>query len=280
MCKSKIYATNILGICNQQAAWSGQTIQYIADNIGPSLPQRPNIVLIHAGTNDMNPDGSISVQGDDPTAAADRLGSLIDQIIETCPDATILVAMIINPTSSAAQESNTLQYQSLIPGIVAERQDNCSHVIAVDFTNFPTSMLRDGIHPTNAGYQLFGDYWYDFITQIPQDWINAPIGNDTNGPPSAGSGANDTDNGGIDTDIPPPDWTASPVQVSSHAAISSAAAASGEGGRASCDANPVYSGTGQIAIGLGQNGAWKYQKGWVSMGEIASGLGLDPRYVR
>ncbi|CAM1510069.1 Fc.00g004040.m01.CDS01 [Cosmosporella sp. VM-42] len=55
------------------AAWSGTTIQYIADHVGPSLKQRPNIVLVHAGTNDMNPSPKISTEGNNPKEAADRL---------------------------------------------------------------------------------------------------------------------------------------------------------------------------------------------------------------
>ncbi|KZL63616.1 gdsl-like lipase acylhydrolase [Colletotrichum incanum] len=159
------------------AAWSAMTIKFISDHIGPSLAQRPNLVLIHAGTNDMNPNPDISREGNDPQGAVDRLGELIDKIVKGCPDATVLVGMIIS-CHDEMQMRNIARFRTLIPGIVQMRQNAGKHVLAVDFSTFPKDALRDGIHPTNPGYRLMGDYWYDFITQIPTDWIQEPIGDD------------------------------------------------------------------------------------------------------
>ncbi|KAJ4865268.1 GDSL-like lipase/Acylhydrolase family domain-containing protein [Trichoderma breve] len=159
------------------AAWNGKTIQYIAGHVGPSLEQRPNIILLHAGTNDMNPNSAISTEGHDPVAASERLGSLIDKMTAACPDAVILVAMIIG-TCNAEQSLQTKVFQSLVPKVVAPRVQAGKHVLAVDFSTFGLGNLRDCIHPTNQGYHMVGYYWYDFIAQIPQDWITAPVGKD------------------------------------------------------------------------------------------------------
>ncbi|KAI3392227.1 hypothetical protein diail_5982 [Diaporthe ilicicola] len=159
------------------AAWSGKTIQFIADNVGPSLAQRPNIILVHAGTNDMNSSSAIATDGNDPAAAADRLGLLIDRITDASPDAVVLVAMIIS-TWDPSQAYRTHQFNALIPGVVRQRRDAGRQVLAVDFTSFSKKLLRDGVHPTNEGYLTFGDYWYDFVTQIPVEWIQPPVGND------------------------------------------------------------------------------------------------------
>ncbi|KAL7816651.1 carbohydrate esterase family 3 protein [Trichoderma gracile] len=163
------------------AAWNGMTIQYISDHVTPSLEQRPNIILLHAGTNDMNPNGAISREGHDPVAASERLGSLVDKMTAMCPDAVILVAMIIG-TCNAEQAPQTKVFQSLIPNVVAHRLEAGKHVLAVDFASFPLDKLRDCIHPTNEGYQRLGYYWYDFIAQIPRDWITAPVGEDPQRP--------------------------------------------------------------------------------------------------
>ncbi|KAL4941314.1 SGNH hydrolase-type esterase domain-containing protein, partial [Aspergillus oleicola] len=256
------------------AAWSGKTIQYISNHIDPSLEQRPNIILVHAGTNDMNPNPDISTEGNDPAGAANRLGNLIDQMIETCPDAVILVAMIIN-TCNEDQAARTKEYQALIPGIVQSRLDEGKHVIAVDFTGYPTSSLRDCIHPTNQGYADFGDYWYDFITQIPQPWITKPEGDDPNRPDEPSG-----ENGGIDTDVPDPDWGPDPIQETSPSEIQSAWDSAREGGTTSCNANPAWRATGKIALGLGSNGDWQYEKGWVEAGKVADGINRDAAYVR
>jgi hypothetical protein len=99
-----------------QAAWSGKTIKFISDHVGPSLQQNPNIVLLHAGTNDMNPNPAISTEGNDPRGAAERLGGLIDQIIKALPDAVILVAQPIS-TCDENQQPRTahisLSFQEL-----------------------------------------------------------------------------------------------------------------------------------------------------------------------
>jgi GDSL-like lipase/acylhydrolase family protein/VCBS repeat protein len=257
------------------AAWSGKTIKFITDNMGRSLEQRPNIVLIHAGTNDMNPNGAISTEGNDPDGAAQRLGTLIDKVIDTCPDSIILVAMIIN-TCDPAQSDRTQQFQRLVPGIVDQRRNSGKKVLTVDFTSFPTSQLRDCIHPTNNGYHLFGDYWYNFISQVPSEWINAPIGPD----PDRSQDDSITANGGPDRNIPPPNWGSSPVVPGTKAGIADAAknAANGEG--RICNVNPHWFGTGKIALGLGRTGDWHYNKNWVQGGKIADGIHMDHRYVR
>lgn len=149
----------------------------MADHVDKSLAQRPNIILLAVGTNDMNPNHGISTEGNDPAGAAERLGKMVDRMISKCPDATILVAMII-PTGDPKQSPRTRQYQQLIPGVVKVRKDKGQHVLAADFTHFDVRMLRDGIHPTNDGYKLMGDMWYDFITQIPKKWIQQPVGPD------------------------------------------------------------------------------------------------------
>ncbi|KAL0929543.1 GDSL-like Lipase/Acylhydrolase [Colletotrichum truncatum] len=160
------------------AGWVGMTIEYMTNNIYTSLKQRPNIVLIHAGTNDMNPRPGISQQGHDPTGAAIRLGNLIDKIVTVCPDATVLVAQIIN-TCDPDQRPQTISFQKLIPGVVEKRRKVGRRVLAVNFASLGDGILyRDCIHPSSKGYHLMANYWYDFITQIPKDWITKPVGPD------------------------------------------------------------------------------------------------------
>ncbi|TID06709.1 putative endoglucanase X [Colletotrichum higginsianum] len=172
------------------AAWSGRTIKYIADNVGPSLEQRPNIILLHAGTNDMNPNPDVSQEGNDPAGAAGRLGCLIDQMMAACPDAAILVAQIVN-TCDANQRPGTEEYQRLIPGVVEQRRAAGHHVLAVDFAALGDGVLRDDcIHPSDEGYRTMGAYWYDFIAQIPKDWITEPVGDDPERPKNEAASAN------------------------------------------------------------------------------------------
>lgn len=179
------------------SAWAGKTIQYISDRLDDALAQRPNIILLHAGTNDMNPDSDVSHEGHDANGAAHRLGALVDKMFLKCPDAVILVAMII-PITLAPQMPQTKEYQELIPAVVQARQAKGKHVFAVDFTKFPTSLIFDGVHPSSEGYRIMGDWWYDFITQIPRRWITAPVGPDPK--------REKINKGGPERNIPPLKW--------------------------------------------------------------------------
>jgi hypothetical protein len=235
----------------------------------------------------MNPNRAISVEGNDPNGAAERLGALIDQMIKTCPDATILVAMPIS-TCDQAQQPATAVFQSLVPGVVQQRRAAGNKVIAVDFSPFSMGSLRDCIHPSIQGYREFGSFWYQFIAQIPPEWIEAPIGPDPDRPVHFDFSAN----GGLDTEVPPPDWGADPIAVSSKDEIKNAANIAGSDGARICNAFPHWQGTGKIALGLGRTGDWKYHKNWIqpgpndlapskgTLGKAADGLHLDPRYVR
>jgi hypothetical protein len=118
-----------------------------------------------------------STEGNDPYGAVFRLARLVDQMIQECPDAVILVAMPIS-TTDQDQQSRTAQYQSLIPKLVQDRRVAGYKVLAADFTSFSTNLLRDSLHPTDQGYRVFGEFWYDFITQIPTEWVDDPIGAD------------------------------------------------------------------------------------------------------
>jgi hypothetical protein len=69
----------------------------------------------------MNAKPVTSTEGNDPSGVAEPLGSLIDPIIRACPDATILVSMIIS-TCDRDQQSRTQQYQTLIPAIIQRRR--------------------------------------------------------------------------------------------------------------------------------------------------------------
>lgn len=224
----------------------------------------------------MDPNSAISTEGNDPQGAANRLGDLVDQMADHCPDAIILVAMIINKCGPIRSQP-TKEYQALVPDVVRQRRNRGLHVIAVDFTNFPTSLLQDCIHPTNDGYKKFGDYWYDFITQIPKDWIEDPVGNN----PVRDEGV--SKNGGNDTKVQLSYWGTSPVQSTSPADVKKAFDLVPKYNDTQCNANPTFHATGQIALGVGHNGDWKFHKNWTAAGKLADGLGLeslDPRYAR
>ncbi|KAL8819440.1 MAG: hypothetical protein Q9223_002123 [Gallowayella weberi] len=133
---------------------------------------RPNIILVHAGTNDMNLNPPV-----DPDHAPDRLGKLIDNLISFgTPDSLILVAQIIG--ASNGQTNSLIQkYNEAVPAVVAKRATN-HKVAVVDFLNaLQASDYADGLHPNDSGYKKMGEIWFKAIQDAAgKGWIKPPKG--------------------------------------------------------------------------------------------------------
>ncbi|KAH6667843.1 hypothetical protein B0J14DRAFT_567201 [Halenospora varia] len=148
---------------------SGAIITEIATYSERSLPQRPNVVLLMAGTNDID---KIS----NPEGAPARLGSLIDKITLACPDAAVLVAQI-TPNTDSSKVELVKTFNATIPGIVASRVKAGAHVLVVDmYTAVTTKDLADRLHPNDLGYSKIAKAWYDGLQQaVDKGWIKAPV---------------------------------------------------------------------------------------------------------
>jgi lysophospholipase L1-like esterase len=138
---------------------SGETIAQIHNRVkNQALRDNPNIVLLHAGTNDM---------WNGPTGAPDRLGSLIDDLTTRLPNALIVVSNII-PWPQMA--SNVNQYNSQLATVVNQRINQGKNVIFVDQnTGFPSNELADGIHPNAQGYARMAAKWFNAIYEYLVD---------------------------------------------------------------------------------------------------------------
>lgn len=241
------------------------------DHVDESLKHRPNLVLLMAGTNDMNPRSGSFGEGYEPYAAGLRLGNLIDKILDACPDAVVLVALIL-PTCAEDKKALHELFWGEVPRVAFERRLAGKRVIAVDMSTFPMSNIDpDCVHPSNQGYRALGDWWYDFITQIPEGWLQDAQGADPTRPQN---------NDKLDPAIPDPDFGAYPIVEKSRAAVKSAADSALNGGRTSCKAGPFWEHTDKIANGVGSNGDFKWKTGWNQLGQIAEGIGRDGQYVR
>ena len=99
------------------------------------------------------------VQG--ANGASERLGALIDELIEEAPDALLVVSNII-PLPFAAASVDA--FNGTIPSLVQTRADAGAHVIFVDqFGGFPPSELDDNVHPGEDGYNRMAAKWYAAI---------------------------------------------------------------------------------------------------------------------
>ncbi len=131
---------------------SGAQINAISTQFDNALNvEEPHIVLLHAGTNDLN----FNANGADM-----RLATLVDKITAALPDALLVVSTLIPLPGNG----NIAAYNATIEPLVQDRASQGDHVIFVDqFTGFMNSDLEDMVHPTNDGYAKMGTKWYEGI---------------------------------------------------------------------------------------------------------------------
>ena len=131
---------------------------------------KPNLVLLDAGINDLG-------NGNDVTNAPARLASLLDQVLASEPDATVLVAqLIVNATPNV--ESEVGAFNNQLATLVQARASAAKHVYLVDMSAVTVNDLADGLHPNDAGYQLMANAWDAGIQQvIAKNWITDPRAN-------------------------------------------------------------------------------------------------------
>lgn len=136
---------------------SGWTIAQIASTIPrPALDPLPNIVLLHAGTNDVYAHATTA-------AMADELETLLDRLERAAPQALIAVAEIL-PLTDPALRAVADSYNHELVRRIAMRQARGEHLILVDQSDgFATELLSDGVHPTRAGYERMANVWYSAI---------------------------------------------------------------------------------------------------------------------
>jgi lysophospholipase L1-like esterase len=142
--------------------WTISQIAGIADN---SLStNKPNIVLLKIGTNDVNGGGT--------SAAPNGLKNLIDQIAKDVPSALLVVSSII-PIENDGSNQNVKTYNATIPTTVNAAAAAGKHVIFVDSyaafvadSSWKTKYMFDNLHPNDAGYALLGQKWYAAISSV------------------------------------------------------------------------------------------------------------------
>lgn len=136
-------------------------------SVGGALSDaKPNIVLLHIGTND------IIFETDWPQMNA-RLEALLDRIQQNAPHALLVVAKIIpvagKPPFDDAANRQTQAFNAGVDATVAKRRAQGENIATVDmWTPFATSanygaLAGDGWHPSDAGYDVMAKVWHDAI---------------------------------------------------------------------------------------------------------------------
>ncbi|CAA9210724.1 MAG: CE3 / CBM13 / GH5_35 [uncultured Cytophagales bacterium] len=146
---------------DHEGHWGWRADQLLASMSTWASTYRPNVVLMHAGSNDM-------FQGQDVTATINELSLLIDRIRAANPYVKILLARLIPPTEWNGRLTRIKALNSAIPGLVSRKHTTQSPVILVDQTvgfNAYTDTY-DGVHPNEAGERKMADRWYEALVRL------------------------------------------------------------------------------------------------------------------
>jgi lysophospholipase L1-like esterase len=135
---------------------SGWTIGDLSRSVDGWLARyRPDIVLLHIGTNDLG--SAARARG-----ASTGLSALIDQIRRGRPSAQIFVAQLVGSGRPEVQQRIDF-YNTGVAAVVAGK-DRRVHL--VDLRGVTRAYLADGLHPDNAGYARMAVAWFAAVVRV------------------------------------------------------------------------------------------------------------------
>lgn len=165
---------------NNHEGHSGKYLVDILSYIDLSLPAKPNVVLVHAGTNNMDKEVDLD-------KADSLIESIIDKLFQGSPNATVLVAPVIWANDPRMQ-ANTDAFNKKLVFIIERKQENGQHILSVPI-EITAADLDDRKHPNKDGYGKMAAAWYNAILDAhSREWIEPPAKVDANKLPGMGLG--------------------------------------------------------------------------------------------
>ena len=151
---------------NDHQGHSGEYLMDIRDHIGLSIRAQPNVVLVHAGTNNMDKERDLAI-------APDLIRDIIDRLFEGSPETVVLIAPVIWANDPRMQ-ANTDRFNEQLAVIIEEKQRTGEHILAVPVDIGPGD-LSDIKHPNNSGYEKMAVAWFNAILEAhKRGWIESP----------------------------------------------------------------------------------------------------------
>lgn len=121
---------------------------------------KPDIILLHAGTNDLYNARSSGAQ------TAKYLDDLLNRIYIDKPSTTVIVSKLIFRADSNVAQAAATDYNNAIPGVVQKYQNQGRKIETVDMSkllNYPAD-YADPVHPNQQGYDKMATAWYPAAT--------------------------------------------------------------------------------------------------------------------
>ncbi|KAH7163459.1 SGNH hydrolase-type esterase domain-containing protein [Dactylonectria estremocensis] len=152
---------------NDHEGHSGEYLREISTYWELSIRARPNVVLIHAGTNNMDKEVELN-------NSLALMENIIYGIMDEAPEAVVFVAPIIWANDTRMQ-ANTDKFNGDLNSTILEMQDNELRILQVPI-DIGLSDLSDRKHPNNKGYQKMAKAWFDAIADAhARGWLQDPI---------------------------------------------------------------------------------------------------------
>lgn len=165
---------------NDHEGHSGEFIREISTYVGRSIAARPNVVLIHAGTNNMDKEIDLDI-------APDLYNSMLINIMNKAPEAVILVAPVIW-ANDERMNRNTDKFNADLRTIIRSKQNDGKRILEVPI-EIGLSDLNDSKHPNNQGYNKMATAWYNAILEADErGWLRGPVRKAPSDAPCTGLG--------------------------------------------------------------------------------------------
>lgn len=135
--------------------WGWRADQLLANMSTWANTHRPEIALIHLGTNDL-------AQGQTVDSTISEISQIIDRLRAANPTVKVFVAKVI-PLNNPAYPITT--FNQRIGTLATSKNTTTSPVIAVDqWTGFNASTdTYDGVHPNATGEAKMAEKWFQAI---------------------------------------------------------------------------------------------------------------------
>lgn len=139
---------------------SGITLEAMEPRVAEWVRKaRPDIVLLHNGTNDL-------LLGASPKKVAERLEGVLDEIVSVS-DAHVIVAGVWAPMPD--DERAREEFERLATVVVSEFWERGHSMRFVDATDLlGPADVKDGLHPNADGYRKIASMWEREILDILQ----------------------------------------------------------------------------------------------------------------
>ena len=138
---------------DNEGHWGWTADEVLAEIAGWAQAGRPDIVLLHLGTNDM-----LGGFGIDSTL--DELTGIVEALRVANPGVAVLLAQLI-PVRFDEGTQRIVELNQNLAGLALSLSTEASPVVLVDqFTGFdPSTMTADGLHPNTIGEERMAQVW-------------------------------------------------------------------------------------------------------------------------